>query len=30
MKIIWFSCGAPSAVVAKIASKKYGDECKIM
>jgi len=28
-KVVWFSCGAASAVTAKMAVKKYGKECVI-
>ena len=26
-KVVWFSCGAASAVTAKLAVKKYGKDC---
>lgn len=29
-KLVWFSCGAASAVAAKISVKKYGDECEVL
>ena len=28
--LVWFSCGAASAVAAKLASEKYGDELEIL
>lgn len=28
--IVWFSCGAASAVAAKLAVKKYGDRCDVV
>lgn len=29
-KLVWFSCGAASAVAAKMAVDKYGDNCEIL
>ena len=29
-KLVWFSCGAASAVAAKLAVKKYGDDCEVL
>jgi len=28
--LVWFSCGAASAVAAKLAVQKYGDKCRIL
>lgn len=28
--LVWFSCGAASAVAAKLAVEKYGDQCKVL
>ena len=29
-KLVWFSCGAASAVAAKLAVDKYGDDCEVL
>lgn len=29
-RLVWFSCGAASAVAAKIAVEKYGDNCEVV
>lgn len=29
-RLVWFSCGAASAVAAKLAIEKYGDECEVV
>lgn len=29
-KLVWFSCGAASAVAAKMSADRYGDSCKIL
>jgi PP-loop superfamily ATP-utilizing enzyme len=28
--LVWFSCGAASAVAAKLAVEKYGDQCEVL
>ena len=28
--IVWFSCGAASAVAAKLSVKKYGNNCELV
>lgn len=28
-RLVWFSCGAASAVAAKLAVDKYGDGCEV-
>lgn len=28
--LVWFSCGAASAVAAKLAVEKYGDACEVL
>ena len=28
--LVWFSCGAASAVAAKLAVDKYGDQCEVL
>lgn len=29
-KLVWFSCGAASAIAAKLAVDKYGDDCEVL
>ena len=29
-RLVWFSCGAASAVLAKLAVEEYGDECEVI
>ena len=29
-RLVWFSCGAASAVAAKLATETYGDECEVV
>lgn len=29
-RVVWFSCGAASAVAAKIATKEYGESCEVV
>lgn len=29
-RVVWFSCGAASAVAAKLAVEKYGDGCTVV
>ena len=28
--VVWFSCGAASAIAAKLSVKKYGDACDVV